>query len=96
MATRHADVRFPSDSTPQKVAPEKQKVATPSAAPAGSTADSSADPSPFSRPSSAQTMAREEQIAIAAYDRAARRGFEPGHELEDWLAAEREVDARNA
>ena len=31
-------------------------------------------------------------IAQAAYLRAERRGFVPGHELEDWLAAEREVN----
>lgn len=30
-------------------------------------------------------------IAIAAYLRAQLRGFEPGHELEDWFAAEREI-----
>jgi hypothetical protein len=33
-------------------------------------------------------------IAQAAYFRAERRGFAPGHETEDWLAAEAEVDAR--
>jgi hypothetical protein len=33
-------------------------------------------------------------IAEAAYYRAERRGFEPGRETEDWLAAEAEVDAR--
>jgi hypothetical protein len=32
-----------------------------------------------------------EQVAIAAYFKAEARGFEPGYELEDWLAAEREV-----
>ena len=32
-------------------------------------------------------------IARAAYFRALERGFEPGHELEDWLAAESQVDA---
>lgn len=32
-----------------------------------------------------------EQIAIAAYHKAAARGFVPGHEIEDWLAGEREV-----
>jgi hypothetical protein len=32
-------------------------------------------------------------IATAAYLRAQNRGFQPGHELEDWLAAEAEVDA---
>jgi hypothetical protein len=33
-------------------------------------------------------------IAEAAYYRAKHRGFVPGHEMEDWLAAEREVNAR--
>jgi DUF2934 family protein len=32
------------------------------------------------------------RISISAYRRAETRGFEPGGELEDWLAAEREVD----
>lgn len=31
-------------------------------------------------------------IREAAYYRAERRGFTAGHELEDWLAAEEEVD----
>jgi hypothetical protein len=35
---------------------------------------------------------REARIAEAAYWRAERRGFTPGHELDDWLDAEREVD----
>ena len=38
--------------------------------------------------------AREQLITEAAYHRAEARGFEAGHELEDWLAAEAEVDAR--
>lgn len=33
-------------------------------------------------------------IAEAAYYRAQKRGFAPGHETEDWLAAEAEVDAK--
>lgn len=36
---------------------------------------------------------RREMIAQAAYLRAERRGFAPGRESEDWLAAELEVDA---
>lgn len=36
---------------------------------------------------------RHARIAEAAYRRAEQRGFAPGYELEDWLAAEREVDA---
>ena len=35
---------------------------------------------------------REARIAEAAYWRSERRGFEPGHELDDWLNAEREID----
>jgi hypothetical protein len=35
---------------------------------------------------------REARIAEAAYWRAERRGFAAGQELEDWLAAEKEVD----
>jgi hypothetical protein len=35
-------------------------------------------------------------IAKLAYLKAERRGFRPGHELEDWLAAENEVDQRLA
>jgi hypothetical protein len=34
------------------------------------------------------------QIEREAYLRAERRGFEPGHELEDWLAAEHSLGAR--
>ena len=39
-------------------------------------------------PSSAE---REEMVRTAAYFRAERRGFAPGYEWEDWLAAEAEV-----
>jgi len=35
---------------------------------------------------------RRNMIARAAYFRAERRDFLPGHELEDWLAAETDVD----
>jgi hypothetical protein len=35
---------------------------------------------------------RYQMIAEAAYLRAERRGFEPGREIEDWLAAEEEVN----
>lgn len=31
------------------------------------------------------------KVALAAYFIAERRGFEPGHELDDWLAAEAEI-----
>jgi len=35
-------------------------------------------------------------IAEAAYYRAERRGFAPGQEIEDWLAAEKEIMERVA
>jgi hypothetical protein len=37
--------------------------------------------------------ARRGMIAEAAYLRAEGRGFAPGYELEDWIAAENEVDS---
>jgi Protein of unknown function (DUF2934) len=40
--------------------------------------------------------ARRRRTAIAAFYRAQARGFAPGRELEDWLEAEREIDALDA
>jgi hypothetical protein len=34
-----------------------------------------------------------ERITQRAYEIAERRGFSPGHELDDWLQAEREIGA---
>jgi hypothetical protein len=39
---------------------------------------------------------RQELTAQIAYFRAQRRGFEPGHEVEDWLAAEAELDSQGS
>lgn len=36
---------------------------------------------------------RQEMVATAAYFIAEQRGFAPGHELEDWRAAEEAVNA---
>ena len=36
-----------------------------------------------------------EMIAECAYFKAEKRGFVPGHELDDWLAAERETNTLN-
>lgn len=52
---------------------------------------------PATPPSSPVEISREERwrmIAVTAYHKAEQRGFAPGHEVEDWLAAEREIDAR--
>jgi len=32
-----------------------------------------------------------EMVATDAYYRAEKRGFEPSHEIDDWLEAEREI-----
>jgi hypothetical protein len=37
-----------------------------------------------------------EDIAVAAYYHAERRGFAPGGELDDWLEAERELQKGSA
>lgn len=39
----------------------------------------------------ARILGREAKIAELAYYRAEQRGFAPGHEMEDWLLAEREI-----
>jgi hypothetical protein len=38
------------------------------------------------------SLDRETQIAELAYYKAEQRGFEPGHELEDWYSAEQEIN----
>jgi Protein of unknown function (DUF2934) len=67
----------------QRAPPKATPVETPSS-----------DPSPFSRP--ADPAPAREQIELAAYYRAAARGFAPGQEVEDWLAAERELSERGS
>ena len=42
----------------------------------------------------AAAMDQQSMIAVAAYFRAERRGFEPGYELDDWVAAEAEVGGK--
>lgn len=38
---------------------------------------------------------RDARIAARAYELAQARNFQPGHELDDWLAAERQVDSES-
>ncbi len=51
--------------------------------------ESSADVQPD--PPEADAPKVHDSIAELAYFKAEQRGFEPGHELEDWLAAETEL-----
>ena len=48
----------------------------------------------FSPPMIVSETERRNMIEVAAYLRAEQRNFEPGHEDEDWLAAEAEVNER--
>jgi hypothetical protein len=48
------------------------------------------------RPDGRTSLSDEElqrMTAEAAYFRAQRRGFQPGQELDDWLAAQKEIEA---
>jgi hypothetical protein len=70
----------PTPSTPRKRAPRSTVAAISAAAPAFNQ---------FVGPEQRAAL-----IAEAAFFRAEKRGFAPGHEIEDWLAAESEVDAK--
>jgi Protein of unknown function (DUF2934) len=50
------------------------------------------DPFRFSKPPRFSSAEREKLIAEAAYWRAEKRGFAPGFQLDDWLAAEVQID----
>jgi hypothetical protein len=65
---------------PRKAAPGKV---------AGQKATAASGPASFVGPGQRAAL-----IAKAAYYRAEKRGFAPGHETEDWLAAESEVDEK--
>jgi DUF2934 family protein len=74
-----ARTKNPETPAPAKRAPRKR-----AAAPVESAA-------PY--PTFVDPQQRSGLIAQAAYFRALNRGFAPGHDMEDWLAAEVEVDA---
>jgi len=74
------------DSNPRKRAPRKATVV--SEVVAENTPDTEVSRPPFVDPQQRNAL-----IARAAYFRAMSRGFAPGDDLADWLAAEAEVDA---
>jgi Protein of unknown function (DUF2934) len=77
--------KTPPVRKPNPVSPEK--------AAAAATATTDKPAAKASSPSGGPD--RQTRIAEAAYRRAHARNFEAGGELEDWLAAEREVDAEH-
>jgi Protein of unknown function (DUF2934) len=82
-----ANRRFPDSPNPPDPAPaaEGSSLKRPLRAP-----KSAPTPAPRVR---VTAEARRALIAENAYLRAERRGFAPGHEVDDWLEAEVEVDA---
>jgi hypothetical protein len=78
--------KTPPTVTIKKRAPRKTAATEPTAA--KNTKPESA-PASFVGPGQRAAL-----IAKAAYYRAEKRGFAPGDEIKDWLAAEAEVDAK--
>jgi hypothetical protein len=76
----------PEATSPRKRAPRRTAAVAAVAAAVPEAA-------PASQPNFVDPQQRSMLIARAAYFRAMNRGFAPGHELADWLAAEAEVDA---
>ncbi len=72
--------KTPASQTPRKRAPRKRSAAASAGAPTFGQ---------FVGPEQRASL-----IAEAAFFRAETRGFAPGNEVEDWLAAESEVDAK--
>ncbi len=86
---RHSSFRA-IDSSPAELDPPQEAVERDDAPP---TAQPRAEPrtAPALDPGE-----RRQLIERAAYFRSERRGFVAGHEIEDWLEAEREIDASGA
>jgi len=74
--------------TTKRKAPAARKAASPSQIPPVAAPDKTA-----SAPIAVDHDPHWRMIAVTAYHKAEQRGFEPGHELTDWLEAENEVVA---
>lgn len=92
-----SESRIPNPSTPSK--PSRSRKRSVKAAQPRATAEPQSTLEPPSSapathmPLNLSVIHRDAMIATAAYFRAQRRNFEAGHELEDWVAAEAEIDA---
>ena len=86
----------PSRSPAERAAPAKpapKKASSKAAAPTPQRTPTSPSFDSNARANISQEELRR-LISEAAYYRAKQRGFAPGHELEDWIAAEAEVIGR--
>ena len=79
------------EKTPSTPPPKKRAAprATAKKKPVAKSKTTTSNVAPFLGPG-----VRTALIAEAAYFRAEKRGFAPGHETEDWVAAEAEIDAK--
>jgi hypothetical protein len=101
MASRRPPTPGPSKAEPKPTRPiEKTLEQTAASAPAKTTRTSTNTSTSTKkttakapRPTEVTEDMRRSMIAQAAYLRAERRRFTAGDEVEDWLAAEAEVDA---
>jgi hypothetical protein len=88
--TRKATAKSPEGAAPRtaaaKPAPKVKEPAAKKAAAPRKTASG-----PAAAKVAATSPDRAELVRMAAYFRAEQRGFAPGYEIEDWLAAEAEV-----
>lgn len=78
---------------PTTPAVKKTTAAKKRAAPKQAAAKKAAATKPPKSPVNISAEERWRMVATAAYHRAEQRAFAPGHEVEDWLAAENEIDA---
>ena len=83
-----AKLRLPDASNPADPAPLTDTASVRRAQRARKPATEAPTPRAQLTPESRRAL-----IAETAYLRAERRGFTPGYETDDWLAAEAEVDA---
>lgn len=85
----------PAAAAPRRAAPMAAKAprAAPAPRPAAAAPAPAATPKKAGRPEVPTGEARYRWIAHAAYLRAENRGFAPGQEVDDWLAAEAEFRA---
>ena len=78
-------------AAPKTTASVTQAAAPKAAAPKKKAATKSANPATSKMGATRQE--RWKMVAVAAYYKALARGFAPGHDQQDWLDAEREIDA---
>ena len=90
---------MPSKKTSPQTSPDTERRAAERRVPPKAAPKNTPKPLSFTGEGRADDISPEELrklISEAAYYRAKQRGFEPGHELEDWIQAEEEVMRRVA